>query len=160
MPDINIKPIIHEEMNILVDLFYYLEKLKDAILNNDEVTSLNSLVSKVSEGALKLSKIEKERMKLFEKISKEKRIKNNLSDFVDLFENEDPEISDMLKKLADKLVDVSAVNNVLKDLLKAKLEYNDILIKLFMEPKTNVPVYNKTGIKNKPIEQSKINWQG
>ncbi|GAB6188792.1 hypothetical protein JCM30566_05310 [Marinitoga arctica] len=160
MPDINIKQIIHEELSILVDLFYYLEKLKNAILNNDEIASLNSFISKISENALKLSKIEKERIEIFKDISERKNIKNNLEDFINLFKNEDPELYKMLRELSSKFVDVSSMNKVLRDLLKAKLEYNDILIKLFMEPKNNVPVYNRTGIKKQSTDQSKINWQG
>ncbi|WGS64234.1 flagellar export chaperone FlgN [Marinitoga aeolica] len=160
MPDINIKSIIHEELNILVDLFYFMEKLRKGILNSDDVKSLNFVVSKISENALKLSRIEKQRIELFEKIAIESKIKNTLKDFIKYFSSVDNEFVDMLRELEKKLVEVSSLNNILKDLLKAKLEYNDILIKLFIEPKNNVPVYNKNGLYNKPIEQGKTNWRG
>ncbi|MBM7559609.1 flagellar export chaperone FlgN [Marinitoga litoralis] len=158
MSDINI--IIHEEINILVDLFYYMEKLKNGILNNEEINILNVYVSKISENALNLSKKEKQRIEIFEKIALEKNIKNNLNSFIEYFSDKDYELVQNLKSLSEKLMDISSLNNVLKDLLKARIEYNDILIRLFIEPKNNVPVYNKNGVYNNSVNQSKTNWQG
>ncbi|WP_129408912.1 flagellar export chaperone FlgN [Marinitoga lauensis] len=160
MPDINIKTIIHEELNTLVDLFYFMEKLKNGILNNDDVKSLNFIVSRISENALRLSRIEKKRITIFEKIAIENKIKNTLNDFIEYFSSKNDEIVNSLKELAEKLVEISSLNNVLKDLLKTKIEYNDLLIKLYIEPKNSVPVYNKNGLYNKTMKQGKASWQG
>ncbi|KAF2956414.1 hypothetical protein [Marinitoga sp. 38H-ov] len=160
MSDINIKQIIHEELNILVDLFYYMEKLKDGIVNNEKVNTLNIYVSKISENALVLSKTEKQRIDLFEKFSMENNIKNNFNSFIEYFSDKDIEVVNSLKLLSEKLIDISTINNTLKELLKARIEYNDILIKLYMEPKNNLPVYNKNGVYNNSLNQSKTNWQG
>ncbi|KLO21839.1 hypothetical protein X275_07845 [Marinitoga sp. 1197] len=159
MPDINIKQIIHEELNILVDLFYFMEKLKNGILNNEDVKSLNYHLSKISEKALELSKLEKQRIRIFEETSKMYNLKNTLNAFIDFFSKTDREVSDELKKMAEILLDISSTNETLKELLKTKLEYNDILIKLYKEP-NNIPVYNKNGGYRNLIPNSGANWQG
>ncbi|SHE63470.1 FlgN protein [Marinitoga hydrogenitolerans DSM 16785] len=160
MSDIDIKKIVHEELNILVDLFYYMEKLKNGILNNDEIKSLNFVVSKISENALNLSKIEKQRIEIFNNFASQMALKNTLKDFIKYFDKKDKEIAKILKEISEKLMDISSLNSTLKELLKARIEYNDILIKLFMGSENTVPVYNKNGIYNKTIDQSKANWQG
>lgn len=161
MPDINIiKQLIHEELSILVDLFYSMNNLKEFVLNNADIKDINNSVSKISENALKLAKIEKKRVEHFEQISKKENIKNSINSFYEYFSNVDLEVADLLKKMSDKFIDINSLSSTLKDLLKVKVEYNDILIKLFMEPKNNVPVYGKNGLYSKPVNQGKANWQG
>ncbi|AEX86175.1 FlgN protein [Marinitoga piezophila KA3] len=157
--DIDIKKIIHEELSILVDIFYYMESLKDKILKSEKIEKLNRDISQISKLALQLSKVEKERILLFDNFAKEKGIKDSLDDFIEYFK-EDNEMTDILLDLKDKLVDVSTISEVLKELLKAKMEYNDILIKLFMEPAKPAPTYNKNGIYKNVGQSNKINWQG